>query len=241
MDESGTHAGANWCVVAGFVGRDEQWRKFVPRWKEALGKRRSLHMTDVRRWTKPDTKDTLLRLGRIPDECGLLRIFGAVRYADYCDLVPEPLLQTIMSPYMVAMQPCIGQALRYISREERIQFIFEQQLEYAPLVPLAENFFSDLFRTPEGLPRVAGITYVTKGSTCCIESADYLAYALSQWKSDPTSLRSQLCKPILGNGGAVGAFLTKDKMQPVVKMVNKSMAERWTDFRSLFARRGLSN
>jgi Protein of unknown function (DUF3800) len=36
MDESGIHDGAHVCVVAGYWGGEQQWRRFEPRWKKII-------------------------------------------------------------------------------------------------------------------------------------------------------------------------------------------------------------
>jgi len=64
LDESGQET-KGWMFVAGFLGNDEQWKQFVPLWKEALGpQRRHLHMADLR-WKKQRTKELLARLRRV--------------------------------------------------------------------------------------------------------------------------------------------------------------------------------
>ncbi len=37
FDESGIHKDASHCIVAGFVGSDQEWNKFETRWQKASG------------------------------------------------------------------------------------------------------------------------------------------------------------------------------------------------------------
>ncbi len=84
IDESG-HEGKGWTFLAGYLGNEDQWKEFVPKWREGLGPRRkSLHLTGLR-WNgshQHRTQNLLARLGPIPEECNLIPILGGVRYGD---------------------------------------------------------------------------------------------------------------------------------------------------------------
>jgi len=62
LDESGQET-KGW-MFGWFPWNDEQWKQFVPLWKEALGpQRKHLHMADLR-WKKTANKGTLSSFGR---------------------------------------------------------------------------------------------------------------------------------------------------------------------------------
>jgi hypothetical protein len=85
VDESG-HESANWMFIAGFLGSEDQWKDFVPKWKAALGpQRKSLHMNELR-WNRECTKHLLARLGPVPQGSKLTPVFGGVKYGDYAEL-----------------------------------------------------------------------------------------------------------------------------------------------------------
>src|SRR5690349_4944011 len=70
LDESG-HESKNWMFLAGFLGNEEQWRDFVPKWQAGLGpQRKCLHMTELR-WNRERTQTLLRKLGPIPEQCKL--------------------------------------------------------------------------------------------------------------------------------------------------------------------------
>ena len=167
LDETGIHEPKNSCIIAGFLGNEDQWARFDEEWKKGLGKRERLHMKDLQ-WSKPERVAALLsRLGLIPEACGLERIYGSVRGADYEDLVPDdPMMRLIASPYMMAMQPCIIQTMRHVPAHESVLFTFERQDRYSPLAHLPEEANGS---------RVV-MAYVPKDATARTQPADYLAY-----------------------------------------------------------------
>src|SRR5208282_3715746 len=75
IDESG-HEGKGWMFLAGYVGNEGQWGRFVDAWKVGLGpQRKSLHLTKLR-WNQDRTRQLLARLGPIPEACGLQAMLG---------------------------------------------------------------------------------------------------------------------------------------------------------------------
>lgn len=216
LDETGIHDPENSCVIAGFLGTDEQWDKFDGEWVKGLGKRRSLHMHDLQ-WSKPKRIAKLLgRLGPIPADCGLERIHGIVRGKDYDDLVPnEPLIRLIASPYMMAMQPCLLQTLRHVPEDEDVHFIFERQDRYSPFSYLPEQFYGDEFRRKDGSSRLS-ITYVEKGFTPRTEPGDYLASEMAQCDIDNSSFKADAGRSILGDEMMIGARLSRSQIRDIV-------------------------
>jgi hypothetical protein len=215
MDESGSEKSLDWCVVAGFIGSDEQWIRLAEQWKLGLGNRKALHMHDLR-WSKgralQRTGKLLTALGPIPERCGLRRIFGVVRYSDYVSLITGKIRQLLTSPYLVAIHPIIFNTMRYFSNE-KIKFVFEQQDRYSPFKDLAVNFYSDVFPA-----RLVGVEYVPKNSASLLQPADYLAFEILQMKRDPVSIKSKLGESILGNREMIGADLDKDTIRQISAM-----------------------
>jgi hypothetical protein len=220
MDESGIH-GDDWCVVAGFLGTDEQWGHLADEWKIALGKRKALHAKELRWGGKAYRSRKLLeRLGPLPRECGLERVFGLVRLADYQDLVPVGKhVNNAASPYMIACQHCMRAVLESIPAPERIKFVLERQTKYSPYKSLPDWFFSLLY------PGRLEIQYLPKESTSLFQPADYLAFALRCMKINPQSEKAQLTKSIVlsGNDGKSGVMrgygeeLSRDRVRNAIK------------------------
>jgi hypothetical protein len=223
LDETGIHDPSISCIIAGFLGTDEQWDIFDGEWKKGLGKRKSLHMKDLR-WSKPERISPLLgRLGPIPEQCGLERIHGIVRGKDYDDLVPtSPIIRLILSPYMMAMQPCIFQTMRHVPSHETVHFIFERQDRYSPLAQFPQAFYGDQFKTPDGQPRLT-ITYVEKGFTPRTEPGDYLASEMAQCEIDNKSFKADAGRSILGDTMMIGARLKRSQIREIVARGNMLM------------------
>jgi hypothetical protein len=165
VDESG-HEGKGWMFLAGWLGNDEQWKKFAEDWRKGLGpQRKFLHMADLR-WNRERTKRLLAKLGPIPESCGLQPILGGVRYQDYEDLVTGTVEAKLMKGYMAALFPMVLQTLKGIPKDERVEFVFEQQNEYEPFVSMIMPTFSVPDRhgpwkmMPDGTTKLAKWSFV---------------------------------------------------------------------------------
>ena len=232
LDETGQES-KNWVFIAGFLGNEDQWRKFAPAWREALGpQRKSLHMSELR-FKKEREKRLLERLGPIPVSCGLDPMVVGVRVSDYADLVGDnPLLKQVHCGYVIAVQVLTCQALRVIPPTERLELIFEEQRVYSSLVDIAMRYLSvqadGYVATRDGKPKLAKCSYVPKISTCLIEPADYFAYAMGQYHKDKTSRRTQWCMPILRSVDAVhpiGALSTKEQTRILITAMNAKLKQ----------------
>lgn len=204
--------------LAGFIGSEEKWEAFVPKWKEALGQRKFLHMTDLR-WNRDRTRRLLERLGPVPSNCGLEGIMGGVRFQDYEDLVLGKPEEKLLRGYIACLFPMVTQVLRGMPSEEQLEIVFEQQKEYEPFVNMALPFFTvpDLQApwkfTTDGKPRLAKWRFVPKGSTVRTDPADYLAFALREAWTDKNSKKSKWCKPILASGSGYGRIMQRDEIR----------------------------
>lgn len=215
MDESGIHD-RDWCVVAGFLGTDDQWKNLAGQWKEGLQKhgKSSLHMK-LLRWSKPHRFAPLLQtLGPIPANCGLTRIFGVLRLADYEDLLPDdPEVRITMSPYMMGATWCFSRTFANIPESERVNFVFERQDLYSRWKYLLESLFGMIYGS-----RLV-IRYVGKDTTSLTQPADYLAFAIRYMQISPTSPRAQLTKSIVGDARGYGAQITREYVRESVAKV----------------------
>jgi hypothetical protein len=209
LDESG-HETKDWMFVAGFLGDQDQWNQLIPLWKEALGKRKNLHMKGLR-WNADRTRKLLGRLGSIPDKCRLKPVLGGVRAKDYEDLVSGTPAQKLLKGYIVCIYPLVVNVLRAIPKNSRLELVFEQQDEYQPYTECAlaaivslKDQRPDWFLTDDGLPKLAKWSFVPKDSTVLTQPADYFVYALRQLYQDRNSRKTEWCRPILGSGNGEG-------------------------------------
>lgn len=220
MDESG-HESKGWMFVAGYLGNEEQWKNFVPRWKAALGpQRRFLHMKELR-WKRERTRRLLERLGPIPEACGLQGAMCGVRYQDYEDLITGKPGEKLIKGYIACLIPMVIQILRGIPRDERLELFLEEQWQYAPFADMALQLAiipHQWTTTSDGKPKLARWGFVPKGSTLMTDPADYLAFALREVWTDGKSKKADWCRPILtsGSGEGYGVVLTRDKIRRII-------------------------
>jgi len=223
VDESG-HETKDWMFVAGFMGDDEQWKQFVPMWREALGGKEALHMNELR-WKSDRTRELLARLGPVPDNCGLTAVVGGVRVSDYDDLLRGTPAKRLLKGYVACIYPLVVNILRSLPDTERLTIVFEQQHEYQPFAECAlaaivslRNQKPDWFLTRDGLPKLASWAFVSKNSTTLTQPADYFVYALRQLYHDRHSKKTEWCRPILksGNGQGIGAVMTRKQIRQTI-------------------------
>jgi hypothetical protein len=218
MDESGIHD-KDWCVVAGFLGNDEQWSACMNKWRGGLGKRKGLHMKTLR-WNDTErVKKLLERLGPIPDSCGLKRIWGGVRFQDYEDMLPDFWKGNLeVGAYMLAFGICFSRTMARVPLGQRVAFVSSKQTKYSQLVALPKSY----------LNKVANgdftFSYLNE-STMLTEPADYLAFEIRQTKIDIDSKKSKLGRSILGDGKGYGAVVPRDEQRRMVQESLKVLRE----------------
>jgi hypothetical protein len=227
LDECG-HEQKGWQFIAGFFGNDDQWKDFTPRWIEALGKRKRLHMHSLR-WNHKKAerrvKPLLERLAPIPELCGLTPIVGGIRYGDYEDLLVGTPWEKVLSGYTHCLFALVMQTLRVVPPYERIEFVFEAQNTYEPYANAAFTKFLAVpdhpwKTTSDGLPKVAKWSFVPKGTTVLTDPADYAAFALHAVWTDKKSRKAQWCTPLLRscdhNNRGIGSIMNRQAVRQVV-------------------------
>jgi hypothetical protein len=61
-----------------------------------------------------------------------------------------------------------------------------------------------------------------------LEPADYLSFALAHFHKNPNSLKSRLCKPIIGEMGFVfGIHLERELIRKYLSNVKTEMGKNW--------------
>ena len=192
LDESG-HEGSP-VIVAGFLGNDEQWRECAKQWQIGLGpQRRLLHMKALR-WSKHGIRRTLETLGRIPHQCGLRAVMGVAPVEYYSDLVAGTLAEKLTKGYYIAVIAIADAILKNIPKDERVKFVFEQQVEYEKNAQMI--FAASQHKTSIGESQISGVEYIPKDSSLLTQPADYLAFALLQGFRDRSSKKYKWCEPI---------------------------------------------
>ena len=201
LDETEHSDATKYTVVAGFRGRRENWELFAPRWMQALHPRPSLHMKSLR-WNgaraEQKIKPLLERLGRIPYECDLVPVYGAVKACDYIDLIQgESAKLAALGGYLLAISHVFTLLLDTVSPHERIKIVCEEQKQYEPSARSIFDTFRKIasqVRAPH--PQLAGIEFVPKHYTSLIQPSDYLAFSLGKAFSEPESKKAMWSQPI---------------------------------------------
>ena len=207
FDESGEN-GDGFFVVAGFVGREKDWRIFLKLWRKELGDRQSLHLARMRLGSSTSKRhcDLLRRLGSIPRKANLHAFAGSVRTSDYAHKTKGTIAELGLAGYNVALVAMVDAVLesKLLPKRERIEFTFEDQVEFA--VQRAAMFRSfrqdEKYKTHHGKSRVGKDSAMPKSSL--LEASDYLAYAVLQQLIDPDSQKAKLTAPIIEASKPIG-------------------------------------
>jgi hypothetical protein len=223
FDESG-ETGDGHFVVAGFVGRRKDWKNFLPLWKEAKGDHGPLHLKDMRLGSPlaPKRHGKLLeRLGAIPHKSNLLPFAGSVRTSDYAAQVKGTVAELTMAGYNVALVSLINAVLesKQIPRRDRIEFIFEDQIEFSQLRTQNFNKFRklDRYKSHHGLSRIARDS--SQAKDIVLEASDYLSYAVLQQLVDPESQKSKLTEHILRPSKVEHTEITEENTAQLLEVV----------------------
>lgn len=210
LDESNSNLQGKVCVVAGYIGYEDQWTGFMRDWEGILGKRR-LHMRELR-WRESD-KVLLRKLGTLPDEHRLSRVVGIVRNADFFRFVKGRIRTQATNPYMVAAQLCVEHVLRVVHEPCSIGFYFEEQSAYKWRIRDLNDTLMRLNRDA----RIVSVNTIRKKACRAFEVADYLSYSIAQSREKPHGLRARWSKPIQGNGDCIGQEASSEFIRFFVK------------------------
>jgi hypothetical protein len=198
LDESEHSDASKYTVVAGFRGKKKQWESLVSAWKEALGARKHLHMGELR-WNdskaEKRVRPLLGKLGPIPYECGLIPVFGAVKTADYFDLIRDDPQLSQFGGYLLSISHVFTTLLETIPAHERIKIVCEAQETYESFV---HEVFAAFQKTAanEGYAQLVSIDFVPKGFTSMTEPGDYLAFAIAKEFSELGGKKELWSRPI---------------------------------------------
>ncbi len=217
LDESEHSVSDKYMAVAGFVGNDDQWNALVPAWREGLGNRKALRMSDLRFRSKPERARKLLaRLGPIPYRCGLTPVAGVVRVSDYYDIVAgSKEAKRELSGYIVCLSGIIHALHRLIPSQHSIRIVCEMQPAYQHSAQKMWWALTRIIAHPKH-PYFSGLEFIPKGSSLLMQPADFLAFALTKVFEDEESRTAQLCDAILGDRKVSGYFIDRSKARKIM-------------------------
>jgi hypothetical protein len=197
------HSRCTW--VAGFIGDEGAWGKYVSGWRPALGVRKQLHMSSLR-WKKPSTQTLLSNLAPIPKQSGLTGIVGGTRKEDLSDLVAGTMFEHHSTEYVMSVVDVTIQALLCVPDGERLEVIFEkrdQTEERARDALFAMQIMGYFGKSDphlinsDGSAKLTKYGFEMKEGTILFDAADYLCYASLQKHRDDNSVRALWTNPIL--------------------------------------------
>ena len=189
LDESGTHAGSPYAVVAGFMATAAMWDKFVPEWQEALDSQNLeyFRMSRFENYRPPFTdwsKELHEQFLQI-----LLDIITTNLGASLGMAIPMDLYDSILSdqakafcggPYGLAAQLLfIGAAkgVQKINPNAWINYTLEDGAEgKGQILHSYENVKKDPIRTESF--RLLGISFQDKRKFLPLQAADFIAYEI---------------------------------------------------------------
>ncbi|SRR6266436_892406 len=231
LDESEHSNASKYMAVAGFFGNEQQWTSFAPEWRQALGRRKYLHMSALRIKSKPERAKRLLdSLGPLPYKHGLQPICSAVKVGDYLDLIEDgDLAMKALAGYTTCLSTILHALNLVVPGHESIEIVCEMQKQYDE--EAYRTFRAMRIRMADpAKPYFSGIKFIPKESSILIQPADCFAYAVTHWYEDPKSHISTICRPILGNGIAHGYKLSRTKAREIIartKSIVKRAGAKW--------------
>ncbi len=224
-------------AVAGFYGNEEQWNGFAKAWKVALGKRHTLHMSELR-WNSNHAerrvRELLARLGPVPYNLGLRPVYGAVRVSDYADVIGKPPTsheveqRIILCGYVLCLSAVLSSLTYKLPSHAVIKIVCERQDEYA----LRAN---DLFgahskrvgRDPQR-PYFKSIEFIEKESSTATQPGDFLAFAVGKYLDRHGTKKDIWCRPIFGDNKPerAGYTYTREKARKTIRTILQGTADR---------------
>jgi len=203
FDESGIHGGARRCVLAGYIGSVRQGLLFEKAWLKVLSdfnlpefhaKKFFAAREEPYRSLSSEEQRKLLDglLGAIHQH-GITPVAASVVKRDFEQLTQNERRFVTgglvggngnyrwrtsgapSKPYFLVFQWCIAKAVKLAKVGKVVQFIFDQQNEYAPL---ALQLFQEakLLLSPEESARVGGCAFLSRLDAPPLQAADLLAH-----------------------------------------------------------------
>ncbi len=227
LDESRHDDPDSFTVVAGFYGTKEQWEALIPEWIAGLGNRKSLHMRTLRMHSKSERARRLLnRLGPLPYRHGLMPIHGAVKTADYYDMVNEGQRKQIPG-YSICLANIMYALNDKIPGHESIKIVCEIQNRYEENALQLFRSYRIILSHPAN-PYFSGIEFIPKDSSVLTQPGDFLSFAIAHFFENPQSTKSTLCRPIFGpTGTTLGYTLNRNQIREAIHKTKLIMGERW--------------
>jgi hypothetical protein len=204
-------------VVAGFMGNKSSWVRCVRIWRRVLKKhgRTSIHLKELR-FNGDRHKELLSDLGKIPAQCGLRLIYGAVNVGAYKPAIAGTVMEVASAGYIFAFQIALLSALWKTPKGQRLEVVCEHQLEFnarrdnvciaCSMMPAHQNL--------SGTSKLAKWSSVPKSTI--LEPSDFLAFAILKKLTESNGIKAKLCEPIFDNKLHHGKIMTAKRSNEIL-------------------------
>ena len=191
LDESGTHAGSDTIVVAGFLSTPRRWELFELAWRQILNKHgiAFFHMTDFAAsreqfegWDESKRRDCLGGLLEVINHHVIGSVGIVINMSDYHALVSPEAAKYAGGPYGFAASSCMMLFSRVMEATGvlgKIAYVFESGAEGHGQVAEA---FNNTLSNPSNREyfHLLSIKFEPKQDFVPLQAADILAYELYQ-------------------------------------------------------------
>lgn len=135
-------------------------------------------------------------------------VVGTVNTIDYADLITGTVGEVHGQGAPLALVPLFRSVLNWIPKEETLEVLMEGS---ESLGFYYERMLKMLSRISNG--RIAKWGFLPKDSTCLIEPADYLAFHLSSFSDDQTSVQSRWTRPIVKSNRFIVGRMPREEVR----------------------------
>jgi hypothetical protein len=200
LDESGTHGGSAYTVLAGFIGSAQKWDEFESKWRVLLTVNglRYIHTKQLvkgggqfKKWSDAKREWLAVYAPKIAEECAMFVISTILQNDDYKHLyIGHTRLNgvPIDSPYGLCFRLCLQQIITVIRqnsfwRDVELHIVMEQGHKNAgDAVRIFDGF--KRYGDPESSAIARTISFATKQEAPPLQAADLLAYACYRQEVD---------------------------------------------------------
>jgi hypothetical protein len=245
FDESGIHDGANICVIAGYVGSLNEWRRFDALWgpyanapafhaksffaRDDKGQRVSPYAG----WSDEKARDYLARLldsitSLKLDPVGALVDVQAFRQYSEDErryMTGGSVTATgkwihsgaPTKPYYVAFWKAVTSAIEVLNRDDwKVEFVFDRQHVLAPLALKLYARLANELGEPYS-PRMGPATFESRHEAVGLQAADLLAYCWYQFGLYGHEARPEVHRVLSAQRSDTLVAFTKDMMDKLVE------------------------
>ncbi len=189
LDESGTHRGSDWVIIAGFVSVASQWVEFSTQWQLALNDfgLPMFHMVEYAQrvkpydtWTEPIRRERLSRLMNIIEKNVLASVGLSIPKKIFDRVVSKRAKQICGGAYGLAAVGTfldLGELITSVGLDGRIAYVFESGSKGAGQVlrVFQYNMNEPVQREKT---RVLSLRFEDKRDFLPLQASDILAYEL---------------------------------------------------------------